>query len=61
MSMKMATRLEGFFQHQTDEALRSVVKYEPKSSEIVHLRDDVAEQYTREQLEHGSTTRGWNR
>jgi len=27
------------------------VKYEPKRFEIVHLRDDVAEQDTREELE----------
>lgn len=50
MAMKMASRLEAYFELRTDGALRSIVKYEPDSYEIVHLRDDVAEQYTEREL-----------
>ncbi|GAA0216639.1 hypothetical protein GCM10009000_034270 [Halobacterium noricense] len=47
----MATRLENFFEQRTDENLRSIVKYEEESYDIVYLRDDVAEQYTTEEIE----------
>ena len=52
MATKIASRLEEFFTHRTDDALRSIIKYDPKSFDIVFLRDDVAEQYTRSELEH---------
>ena len=52
MAMKLASRLEAFFTQRTDDTLRSIIKYTPQSSEIVFLRDDVAEQYTRSELEH---------
>lgn len=52
MAMRMVSRLEKFFTHRTGDALRSIITYKPKSSEIVFLRDDVANQYTRSELEH---------
>ncbi len=51
MATRMATRLENFFEQRTDGNLRSIVKYEEDTYEIVHLRDDVAEQYTTDELE----------
>ncbi|QZY04400.1 hypothetical protein K6T36_15590 (plasmid) [Halobaculum roseum] len=51
MATRMATRLENFFEQRTDENLRSIVKYEEESYDIVYLRDDVAEQYTTEEIE----------
>lgn len=51
MAMKMASRLAEFFQHRTNGALRSIVMYEPDDFAIVYLRDDVADQYTRSELE----------
>ncbi|WP_188884156.1 hypothetical protein [Halarchaeum grantii] len=51
MATRMATRLEDFFEQRTDGHLRSIVKYEENSYEIVYLRDDVAEQYTTEEIE----------
>lgn len=51
MATRMATRLENFFEQRTDGDLRSIVKYEEDTYEIVHLRDDVGEQYTTDELE----------
>lgn len=51
MATRMATRLENFFEQRTDENLRSIVKYEEGSYDIVYLRDDVADQYTTEEIE----------
>lgn len=50
MATRMASRLEDFFEQRTDGKLRSIVKYEEDSFEIVHLRDDVADQYTEEEI-----------
>ena len=47
----MASRLEDFFEQRTDGNLRSIVKYEPDSYDIIFLRDDVADQYTEEEIE----------
>lgn len=47
----MATRLQEFFEQRTNGNLRSIVKYEEESYEIVHLRDDVVEQYTTDEIE----------
>lgn len=51
MATRMVTRLEDFFKQRTDGKLRSIVKYEEDTCKIVHLRDDVAEQYTADELE----------
>lgn len=51
MATRMATRLEDYFEQRTDGKLRSIVKYEESSYEIIHIRDDVAEQYTPDELE----------
>lgn len=51
MATRMASRLEDFFEQRTDGKLRSIVKYEEDSFEIVHLRDDVVDQYTEEEIE----------
>jgi hypothetical protein len=51
MATRMATRLQEFFEQRTNGNLRSIVKYEEESYEIVHLRDDVVEQYTTDEIE----------
>jgi len=51
MATRMVSRLEEFFEQRTDGNLRSIVKYEEDSHDIVYLRDDVAEQYTSEEIE----------
>lgn len=51
MASKMASRLESFFEERTDGNLRSIVKYQPDSFDIVFLRDDVADQYTESEVE----------
>lgn len=47
----MASRLQEFFEQRTDEKLRSIVKYEADTFEIVYLRDDVANQYSPSEIE----------
>lgn len=51
MAMRLAERLEEFFENQTGEHLRSIIKYEPYDCEITYVRDDVADQYTEDELE----------
>lgn len=51
MATKVTSRLEEFFKQRTDGSLRSIVKYEPDDFEIVHLRNDVAEQYTEREID----------
>lgn len=51
MATRMATRLEDFFKQRTDDNLRSIVKYERDSYDVVFLRDDVSEEYTTRELE----------
>lgn len=51
MATKMASRLKELFSQRTGDSLRSIIKYKPKSSEIIFLRDDIAERYTRRELE----------
>lgn len=51
MATRMASRLRDFFDERTDENLRSIVKYEEESYDIVFLREDVAEQYTPGEIE----------
>ena len=51
MATRMATRLEDYFEQRTDGKLRSIVKYEQETYEIVDLRDDVAKQYTADEIE----------
>ena len=51
MATRMATRLQHFFKQRTDGNLRSVVKYEQDSHDIVYLRGDVAERYTATEIE----------
>ncbi len=46
----LASRLKDYFEERTQENLRSVISYEQEEYEIVYLRDDVTEKYTREQL-----------
>lgn len=51
MATRMVSRLQEFFEQRTGEKLRSIVKYEADSFEIVYLRDDVAEQYGPSEIE----------
>lgn len=48
MALKIASRLEAYFEEAVGDNLRSIVKYEPESAEIVYIRDDVAETYSDE-------------
>lgn len=51
MAMRVASELKELFGQQSDGNLRSVIKYEEQSSDIVYIRDDVAEQYDERELE----------
>ena len=50
MAVQMASRLEAFFEEETNDALRSIIKYDSEGVDIVYLRNDVAEQYSEEEL-----------
>lgn len=50
MAARLASRLEEYFQERTNGNLRSIVIYEPDDSEIIYLRGDVADQYTKSEL-----------
>lgn len=52
MGTRMASRLKAFFQERAPGMLRSIVKYEHDSFETVFVRDDVAAQYSQEELKH---------
>ncbi|WP_255152657.1 DUF7522 family protein [Halorarius halobius] len=47
----MASRLEEFFTQQAGEHLRSIVKYEHSTFELVYLREDIDDQYTDREIE----------
>lgn len=51
MASRLAGRLETFFQEESDGNLRSIIKYEMDDRELTYIRDDVAEQYSAEELE----------
>lgn len=51
MASRLAGRLETFFQEETGGNLRSIIKYEMDELELTYIRDDVAEQYSTEELE----------
>lgn len=51
IATRITTRLEDFFEKQSDGKRRSIVKYEGNSYETIHLRDDVADQYTTDEIE----------
>lgn len=50
MAERMASRLEEFFEERTDGHLRSIVNYEQREFDIVYLREDVAAQYSEEEI-----------
>lgn len=51
MASRLAGRLETFFQEETGENLRSIIKYEMDDQELTYIREDVAAQYSTEELE----------
>lgn len=51
MASRLAGKLETFFQEETGGNLRSIIKYEMDDRELTYLREDVAEQYSAEELE----------
>lgn len=51
MATRMASRLQSFFEDRAPGKLRSIVRYNHDSFETVFLRDDVADQYSPEELE----------
>lgn len=50
MVAQLASRLQEFFEEQAGEDLRSILTYEEDAHEIVYVREDVAEQYSPEEL-----------
>lgn len=50
MASRLASRLEEFFREETGGNLRSILKYEMDDRELTYIRDDVAEQYSEEEL-----------
>lgn len=50
MSQHVASRLREFFEEQTDEELRSIVRYDRNDIEIEYIRNDVAGEYNDEEL-----------
>lgn len=50
MAVQMASRLETYFEERTNDALRSIIKYDHEGVDIVYLRDDVADQYSEEEI-----------
>ncbi len=50
MATKMASRLEEYFEERTNGNLRSIVKYNQDSHDVVYLRDDVAVRYTEDDI-----------
>lgn len=51
MATRMASRLERFFEGRTNGNLRSIVKYDGDSYDIIYLREDVANQYSEPEIE----------
>lgn len=51
MASRLAGKLETFFKEETGGNLRSIIKYEMDERELTYIRDDVAEQYSPEELE----------
>lgn len=50
MVRSLATRLEGYFENRVGDDLRSIILYHEDTHEISYLRDDVATQYSEEDL-----------
>lgn len=50
MAQRLVTRLEDFFHRRTDGHLRSIIRYEPDEYEIVHIRTDVADRYSEDEI-----------
>lgn len=50
MSSRVASRLQEFFEDHTNGGLRSIVTYDTGDIEVVYLRDDVAAQYSDDEL-----------
>ncbi|GGC55948.1 hypothetical protein [Haloferax sulfurifontis] len=48
--MRVTSRLEEYFEGRTDGNLRSIVKYNEDSHDVVYLRDDVADGYTEDEV-----------
>lgn len=51
MATSIPSQLRAFFEQRADGELRSIIKYKKESSEIIYIRDDVAEQYDGRELE----------
>lgn len=51
MASRLAGRLETFFREKTGGNLRSIITYEMDDREFTYLRDDIADQYSTDELE----------
>ncbi|MFB6171604.1 MAG: hypothetical protein ABEJ23_03655 [Haloarculaceae archaeon] len=51
MVERTTARLESYFEERVGDDLRSIVTYEPDAYEVAFIRGDVAEQYTRSEIE----------
>ena len=50
MSVQVASQLKEFFEEHMDGELRSIVRYDLDEVDVEHIRDDVTDQYTEEEL-----------
>lgn len=50
MVAQVASRLQAFFEERAGDDLRSILTYDGDAHEIVYVREDVAEQYSPEEL-----------
>lgn len=50
MVAQLASRLQAFFEEQVGDDLRSIITYEAESHNVVYFREDVASQYSPEEL-----------
>lgn len=50
MSTRVASQLEEYFEAETNGHLRSIVKYEQNSHDVLFLRDDVEDAYSTDEV-----------
>lgn len=50
MASRLVSRLENFFEKETDGHLRSIIRYEQDAYEIAFVRDDVAQHYSEDEI-----------
>lgn len=51
MGSRVASRLREFFEERTNGELRSIIRYDDDTVDVEYVRDDVAAQYSDDELE----------